>query len=454
MPPTSPHDDHDHHHHRAFSPISADRKSPIIVTPGSPGSDDDDDLERNHHQQWPGRGAGATAGSDGGDDNAGLDGLSLYEKKCALINRELDGMGMGRYQWYIWGLCGFGYMLDLLWAQAFGLVLSPLQQEMGFGNDQTGSISTCFNAGLTAGAFVWGVLSDLVGRKWAFNLTCLFSSVFGLCLGASGSYSTFLVLTAFVGFGVGGNIPIDTTITLEFLPRDKRFLLAALSVFQPLGVVLCSALAFAFIPTMSCSPNFSEAEPLPSCNNAADGEACCGRDNNKGWRYLLFTLGGLTLAVFCLRFLVFHFRESPNFLLSQGRDDEAVRVVQHIARMNQHPCKLTLAAFEALEKKADDETSPSAGSIDRQADCEGGGVLGSGARTFKRVRPNKQTLQPGTSRYMMLFSSFTMARLTILVWLTYIFDFVGFTVAGECLFPPLFSRVPHLSSSPPSPHAP
>lgn len=61
-----------------------------------------------------------------------LQGLSLYEKKCVLINHEIDSNGMGRYQWYIWCLCGFGYLIDLLWAQAFGLVLSPLEQELGF----------------------------------------------------------------------------------------------------------------------------------------------------------------------------------------------------------------------------------------------------------------------------------------------------------------------------------
>lgn len=61
-----------------------------------------------------------------------LEGLTLYEKKCVLINREIDSNGMGRYQIYIWCLCGFGYLLDLMWAQAFGLVLSPLKQEMGF----------------------------------------------------------------------------------------------------------------------------------------------------------------------------------------------------------------------------------------------------------------------------------------------------------------------------------
>ena len=45
----------------------------------------------------------------------------LYERKAALVNVELDAMGLGRYQKCIWVLCGFGYGLDLLWAQAFGL---------------------------------------------------------------------------------------------------------------------------------------------------------------------------------------------------------------------------------------------------------------------------------------------------------------------------------------------
>jgi hypothetical protein len=61
-----------------------------------------------------------------------LEGLTLYEKKCVLINREIDNNGFGKYQWYIWTLCGLGYFIDLIWAQAFGLILGPLQQELGF----------------------------------------------------------------------------------------------------------------------------------------------------------------------------------------------------------------------------------------------------------------------------------------------------------------------------------
>ncbi|KAF5675174.1 4-hydroxybenzoate transporter [Fusarium heterosporum] len=356
-----------------------------------------------------------------GSNNAllyGLEGLTLYEKKCVLINREIDAQGMGKYQWYIWTLCGFGYLLDLLWAQAFGLVLGPLQQELGFGTDESGNISTSFNAGLTAGAFVWGFLADIIGRRWAFNLTCLFSSVFGLCLGASNNYNTFLVLTAFVGFGVGGNIPIDTTITLEFIPQNKRFLLACLSVFQPIGVVICSAIAFGFIPVYACSPNFSEPNPLRSCNLASAGEECCRRSDNMGWRYLLFTIGAITLLVFVVRFFVFNFRESPKFLVFRGNDAEAINTLQHMAEVNKTRCGLTLEIFESLQA---DDSSLGSGNSSTPA-------LGAGQKQLNTSWSNKLKLE--MSRYKMLFANAKMARLTILVWLTYIMDYWGFTIAG------------------------
>lgn len=47
-------------------------------------------------------------------EDAELQGLSLFEKKAALVSRELDRHGMGRYQWCIWLLCGFGYAIRRL----------------------------------------------------------------------------------------------------------------------------------------------------------------------------------------------------------------------------------------------------------------------------------------------------------------------------------------------------
>ncbi|KAK5675397.1 hypothetical protein LTS10_011839 [Elasticomyces elasticus] len=347
-----------------------------------------------------------------------MEGLTLYEKKCVLINREIDNNGMGKYQWYIWCLCGFGYLLDLLWAQAFGLVLSPLEQELGFPGNQSGNISVAFSSGLTAGAFVWGVLVDIVGRKWAFNLTCLISAAFGLGLGGCNSYPAFLIVTAFVGFGIGGNIPIDTTICLEFIPQNRRFLLALLSLFQPIGVVICSAIAYGYIPNYSCSPNFSESDPLPSCNLVAVGEACCTRASNMGWRYLMFTLGAITLGVFLLRFAVFNFKESPKFLVYRGYDDKALEVLQHIAKTNKRPCGVTREDFDALTSDQDSTVSRT-------------DLLGAGKAQLQTSAKEKIMIE--LSRYKMLFNSWQMTRLTILVWLTYICDFWGFTLAGTYL---------------------
>ncbi|KAF2156054.1 MFS general substrate transporter [Myriangium duriaei CBS 260.36] len=347
-----------------------------------------------------------------------MEGLTLYEKKCVLINREMDMNGMGRYQWYIWFLCGFGYLIDLMWAQAFGLVLGPLGQELNFGDKQSGNVSTSFSAGLTAGAFVWGVLVDIVGRQWAFNLTCLISASFGLGLGGTNTYDAFLVLTAFTGFGIGGNIPIDTTICLEFIPQNKRFLLALLSIWQPIGVVLTSAFAYAYIPSHSCNPDFSEANALPSCKAVGAGVPCCSKADNMGWRYLMFTLGAITLGIFFLRFGLFRFKESPKFLVYRGRDDKAVEVLQYIAKFNKRECTVTLQSFEALQGEQNSITS-------------GTELLGSGKKQKQASTLEKFKLE--LYRYALLFKGWQMTRLTILVWLTYICDYWAFTLAGTYL---------------------
>ncbi|KAL8688990.1 MAG: hypothetical protein Q9224_004750 [Gallowayella concinna] len=352
-----------------------------------------------------------------------MDGLSLYEKKALLVNRELDSHGMGKYQWYIFFLCGMGYMIDLLYAQAFGLVVPALQQELGFSTEDSGDIFSSFSAGLCAGAFVWGVLVDIIGRQYAFNLTVLITSVFGLCLGAPSNYNGILALTAFVGFGVGGNIPIDTTICLEFLPQNRRFLLALLSIFQPIGVVVCSGIAYGFVPKYACGVGGlgADGELLTACSKVAAGEPCCDKASNMGWRYLLFTLGAICLCVFFLRFIVFRFQESPKYLLYRGKDEKAVKVLHHIANFNGRESSITMAVFDALTSE-----DSSVGSGDT-----GKPILGAGSQQVNRSFGEK--VKTELVRYKMLFATSTMTRLTILIWITYMFDYWGFSIAGGFL---------------------
>ena len=144
-----------------------------------------------------------------------------------------------------------------------------------------------------------------------------------------------------------GNIPIDATIALEFLPQSKRYFVFLLSLWQPVGVVIASVIAFGTAAKWRCDPD------LPSCKAVAAGEACCTVKSNMGWRYEVIILGLMTLAIFFLRVVVFRFHESPKFLLSRGREAEAIEVLHKIAKYNKaSPPTLTLEHFAAIDEEA------------------------------------------------------------------------------------------------------
>ncbi|KAL1601526.1 hypothetical protein SLS60_006441 [Paraconiothyrium brasiliense] len=272
--------------------------------------------------------------------------MTTFEKKAALINVELDNFGMGRYQICIWFLCGFGYFLDLAWSQGVGLIATAVYQEMDVPDARTGDIWSLANAGLAIGALTFGLLVDVIGRKWAFNLTCLITSVFGLLIAAPKyNYEAVCGIYFLASLGLGGNIPIDATIALEFLPQSRRNLVALLSLWQPIGVVAASGIAYGTAAKWRCDVD------LPSCKAVGAGEACCTVSSNMGWRYEVIILGCVTLFIFFLRFFVFTFHESPKFLLSRGKEAEAIEVLHKIAKFNRAPPPtLTLDMFAAIDE--------------------------------------------------------------------------------------------------------
>lgn len=113
-------------------------------------------------------------------------------------------------------------------------------------------------------------------------------------------------------------------------------------MWQPIGVVAASAIALGTTAKWRCDPT------LPACNGS--GEPCCTVDSNMGWRYNIIILGVMTLVIFCLRYFVFKFHESPKFLLARGREAEAIEVLHRIAKFNKAPAPtLTLEHFAAID---------------------------------------------------------------------------------------------------------
>lgn len=87
---------------------------------------------------------------------------------------------------------------------------------------------------------------------------------------------------------MGGNLPVDGALFLEFLPFVRGNMLTMLSVFWPFGQLLGSLVAWGFLPNFSCD------ETLPACSAVSGGEACCTKGSNMGWRYLNYTMGCFT----------------------------------------------------------------------------------------------------------------------------------------------------------------
>lgn len=83
-------------------------------------------------------------------------------------------------------------------------------------------------------------MSDVVGRRLAFNCTLAITSIFGVAAGAAPNWIGACALFACVGLGVGGNLPVDGALFLEFLPMASGNLLTLLSVWWPVGQLISS----------------------------------------------------------------------------------------------------------------------------------------------------------------------------------------------------------------------
>lgn len=244
-----------------------------------------------------------------------------YLVKSKLINKAIQDIGMGRYNWQLFVLCGFGWFADNLWMQGVSLTLPSLSAEFGVSEKSVRYTTSWLFVGLCFGSFFWGIGSDIMGRRIAFNATLLITGVFGVASAFASTWGGVCVLFAAMGFGVGGNLPVDGALFLEFLPDASSSLLTLLSVWWPIGQLVSSLLAWLFI-----------------ANWPAD----------KGWRLFVLTMGIITLVMFTIRFFLFQLFESPKFLLSRGRQAEAVAVVHGIAFRNNRKTWLTPDILDAV----------------------------------------------------------------------------------------------------------
>lgn len=155
-----------------------------------------------------------------------------------------------------------------------------------------------FFLGVLVGAYVAGQLSDIIGRKPVFLGSLIGEAIFGILTAVSWNYASFIVFWFFVGmFENGINIVMYVHLLEMFAPNKRTVAGAIDNVFWGFGVVLLAPIAYIF----------------------------------KGWR--LFSII-VSLPCFLAIPLWFFLYESPRWLLSRDRKDDAVEVLKKIEKFN------------------------------------------------------------------------------------------------------------------------
>lgn len=94
------------------------------------------------------------------------------------------------------------------------LTLPSLTSEYGVSATEVRYTTCSLFVGLCVGASFWGVASDIIGRRLAFNATLFIAGVFCMAVAGGNTWITVCALYAALGVGIGGNLPVDGCVFL------------------------------------------------------------------------------------------------------------------------------------------------------------------------------------------------------------------------------------------------
>ena len=147
--------------------------------------------------------------------------------------------------------CGFSYAVDslLLLLQSIIQPQAALEMNPSFKR----ALTMCLYVGLLIGALFWGLTADIIGRRTAFNTSLFICSVFAIVAGAAPNWPVLGLFVTLSAFGGGGNLILDTTVFLEYLPSSKQWLLTLLACWWGAGQMIAGLVAWPFMGLLGFS---------------------------------------------------------------------------------------------------------------------------------------------------------------------------------------------------------
>ena len=107
------------------------------------------------------------------------------------------------------------------------------------------------------GAFLFGLMADRYGRRLPLMLDLVFYSVIEVLSGLAPNYTTFIILRALFGIGMGGEWGVGASLAMEKVPVRLRGLLSGfLQQGYAMGFLLASVCSYFLFPRVGWRPLF------------------------------------------------------------------------------------------------------------------------------------------------------------------------------------------------------
>lgn len=145
---------------------------------------------------------------------------------------------------------GLSWMFDAMDVGLLSFILADIAQKWQLGTGQMGMITAANSIGMAVGAALAGMLADRFGRKAVLVWTLLvFSIATGLSALAAG-YAVLLALRFVAGIGLGGELPVASTLVSESVPaRERGRMVVLLESFWAAGWIVSALVGYFVIPS-------------------------------------------------------------------------------------------------------------------------------------------------------------------------------------------------------------
>ena len=142
-----------------------------------------------------------------------------------------------------------GWTLDAFDFFVLVFVLPNVAAEFGRGIPDLALTITITLAFRPVGAFLFGLLADRYGRRLPLMIDLVFYSVVEVLSGLAPNYTTFLVLRALFGIGMGGEWGVGASLAMEKVPpRWRGVLSGVLQEGYAVGYLLAACCYFFVFP--------------------------------------------------------------------------------------------------------------------------------------------------------------------------------------------------------------